>query len=407
MGKSIGALFSSFSKEELCQLYIYPTLPDIDVCSSYYRITDKDVFKGYYKFHVSGQEIRKEDIVEYDPASFKDERFYRNRKNHNAVRLLLRDIMWKFSHWFNKKLKEWIVREKPTHVFVAPGESKFIYDIALKISKKFQLPIIAYICDDYYFVDKSRSLVKRIQLSLLHNKIKKLLSRTSYIVTICSELEEAYKKEFGENIVTIMTGSNYPITDSVKKLQNINSITYMGNIRCNRFNSLVDMGQVLDSINQENGTNYRIDIYSAEKDEGILKLFDDIKSIRLCGFVAGAKFYQTLMSSELLLHVEAFDHKSIDSVKYSVSTKIADSLGSGICLFAYGPDSVASMKYLMRNDCAIVAKSKDELRDKLISAFLSEDLREHKAEQGLVVAETYHNAISTSKKFHSILETVR
>ena len=50
MGKTMLSLFSAFDRSELCQLYIYPTLPDIDVCDSYFRITDRDVLKSLKKF---------------------------------------------------------------------------------------------------------------------------------------------------------------------------------------------------------------------------------------------------------------------------------------------------------------------------------------------------------------------
>ena len=46
----MASLFSEFKKEELCQLYIYPTIPDIEYCNSYYRITDIGVLKNYFAF---------------------------------------------------------------------------------------------------------------------------------------------------------------------------------------------------------------------------------------------------------------------------------------------------------------------------------------------------------------------
>lgn len=57
MGRTLCGLFNRFSKEELCQLYIYPSVPDVDRCGSYYRITDKDVLKSYFLLKVKGNEI--------------------------------------------------------------------------------------------------------------------------------------------------------------------------------------------------------------------------------------------------------------------------------------------------------------------------------------------------------------
>ena len=40
MGKTMQTLFSAFSPDELCQFYIYPSLPDVRACGSFYRMTD-------------------------------------------------------------------------------------------------------------------------------------------------------------------------------------------------------------------------------------------------------------------------------------------------------------------------------------------------------------------------------
>ena len=41
MGKTFLSLFSAFRPEELCQLFLYPAVPDTACCGSYYRFTDR------------------------------------------------------------------------------------------------------------------------------------------------------------------------------------------------------------------------------------------------------------------------------------------------------------------------------------------------------------------------------
>lgn len=67
MGKTFLALFSAFSEEDLCQFYIYPTLPNIKVCRSYYRITDHEalrsiIFRGNSGRCISNKEIKVETL---------------------------------------------------------------------------------------------------------------------------------------------------------------------------------------------------------------------------------------------------------------------------------------------------------------------------------------------------------
>ena len=105
MGKTFCSLFSVFKQEEISQLYIYPTLPDIDRCHSYFRITDKDVLKSYFKFKVHGRQITSREIDKNKHTLFenqKDEAIYRDRKNKRPIRMLLRGMMGKYAHWSNK-----------------------------------------------------------------------------------------------------------------------------------------------------------------------------------------------------------------------------------------------------------------------------------------------------------------
>ena len=409
MGKTLLTLFSGFEREELCQFYIYPTVPDVNKCASYYRLTDKDVLRSYYKFKLRGKVINGEDININEHKVFedeKDESLYRDKKNKFPFRLLARDLMWKFSRWYNKRLKAWIQEQKPTHIFIAPGTSKFIYDIALKVAKKYNLPIITYICDDYFFVKKANSLLGRIQQRSLHKKINKLMRKTQEIITICSNLNSLYGDYFGVPTTTVMTGTNYNIENEPIKYSEINSLTYMGNIRCNIYISLAKIGRALDNINEEMNKNISLDIYSVEKDPAILDTFKDIKSIKLCGFLSGAEFDKKFHECEMLIHTEDFSNESIDLVKNSVSTKIADSLGSGICLFAFAPKEVASMQYLIENDCAVCCDDEDNLVQSLKVALFDNVERERVVINAIKTANQNHELTAVGNKVKEIFEKI-
>lgn len=406
MGKTMLSLFSAMKKEDMCQLYIYPSVPDVDKCVSYYRVTDKDVLSSFYRFKVNGHKVQPDLSVSQMFENDKDEQLYRNPKNSSALRRVGRDLIWKMAHWYNKSLKQWIDEQAPTHIFVAPGTAKFLYDMALKISKDRNIPIITYVCDDYYFVNPEKAFFARLRQKSLHKKIEKLMTRSKLIITICKSLEEGYSAKFGIPAVTVMTGSNYLIEKEIKSGDNVTTMRYMGNIRCSRYMSLAEIGRALDKINAEEGTNYSLEIYSGEKDQGILSSFDGIKSVKLCGYVGGEAFDKTFKESQMLIHTEAFDADSIDLVKNSVSTKIADSLGSGIPFFAYGPSVVASMRHLIDNDCAMVVSNKEDLENGLKKAFLNREYRLEKTKKGLEVASQYHDTQLVSEKILEIFESI-
>ena len=404
MGKTIYTFFSAFEHTELCQFYIFPSYPDVDICQSYYRVTDKDILKSLFSFKIPGGKVPREKIGG-EAAVFEvpnDEKIYRNKKNKLPFRIILRDAMWKCAHWYNSRLKRWLKEECPDCIFLAPGGSKFIYDVALKIAKVQKIPIVTYIADEYYFVSPDKGMLGKLQLHSLQKKIRKTLIQSAHVITISREFEDLYHAVFNCKTTTIMTGSDYPLPTNPRVNSPLRRVSYFGNIAYNRYVSLSEIGWALDEINDEQGTSFMLEIYSAENDEQAMRIFEGIRSIRWNGFVSGAKFKEKFLSADILLHVEAFDQRSMDQVKHSVSTKIADSLSSGIPLIAYGPESISSMKHLIRNNCALVATSRSELKAMLETALLQDEERIRVVENALRTAAEYHDKHKNSTKLRMI-----
>lgn len=408
MGKTFVSLFSKFDKKELCQLYIYPTIPDIDVCDSYYRITDKDILKSYWNFgKTASREIISSEIDTTKHEKFenkKDEKLYNRKKNYFTI--LIRDILWKCARYYNNSLVNWLNREKPTCIFLAPGEAKFIYDLAMKISNEYNIPIITYICDEFYFVNSPKKILGKIYLFLLQKKIEKLMKKTKAIVTICDELNRQYSEKFSKSALTIMTGSNYTISKLIKDNSDVCSITYLGNLAYKRDESIIEIGQVLDKIKNKYKIDCLLKLYTGKLDEKIVERIKKVKSIKYCGYVTGKEFEEAFYDSQILLHIESFDLNCIDRVKNSISTKIADSLGSGIPLLAYGPENIASISYLKKNKCAYVITNKKQLEDKLKTLLSDNEIRKKIAKHGLDVAEKNHQSDKNSIHLYDYIKKI-
>ena len=404
MGKTFLSLFSAFYKEELCQLYVYPTVPDIDVCDSYFRITDVDVMKSYFLCgKVASQVIDKSQIDSNKHEFFENAEDAEHYKKKKTVgRMLIRDLMWKFSAWWNKELVGWIEQQKPTCVFVAPGDAKFLYDIALKISSKWNLPIYTYICDEYYFRNMSSKFLERIQQKMLSRKIEKLMAKTTGVISICDELKDAYGKHFNRPAYVTMTGTNYPIRERAERKEAV-SMTYLGNLALKRYVTLAQIGRALDAINRETGSCYSLRIHTKTVSQEAQQEFEGIESVKFCEYVTGSEFDHTLHSADLLVHTESFDANMMDRVKHSVSTKIADSLGSGVCLVAYGSESLASISYLKNNECAFVISDETDLKERLMEILTDGALRSRLAERGLEVARWNHDALRNAAYLKEII----
>lgn len=410
MGKTFLSLFSAFEADQLCQLYVYPSLPDVHACRSYYRITDEDVVKSLFRFSSPGKEvapIEKKQNADARETVDVAAVVRRNRSKSRAISHLLRDLVWKLSRWYSKDVKAWLDREAPTCIFLAPGYAKFIYDMALKIASDRHIPIITYICDDYYFVRKPRKLLEKLKVGLLQKKTDTLMRHTKQLVAISEEIKQIYSEHFGVRADVVMTGATIPVAASPALKNEVTTISYFGNLSAHREASLAQIGKTLDTINASHNSCVRLNVYTNEHDPEVLRAFDGIESVRLCCFLSGEAFYRAFYASDMLLHVEAFDEDSMDLVKHSVSTKIADSLACGMPLLAYGPSELSSFKHLLRNDCAITVTNSSKLSETLEKVLFDVSSLRHIVENALGTARRYHDKTVSSEQLKNTVLKVQ
>ena len=406
MGKTFMSLFSSFEKEELCQLYVYPSFSDVDMANSYYRLTDRDAIKRICPLLRAGGEVTHHAYTGSMVENSTDKKIYSKESNNQPLMRILRDLVWKMSFWYTRDLRDWLDREKPTCIFLAPGYAKFIYDIAMKISRERGLPIVIYICDDYYFLEEPKSPVGALQLKLLQRKTRQTMDASRLLVAISKPIADVYGKAFSIDSEIIMTGAGFEVAKEVPERLCVENLSYFGNIGLNRDKSLVDIGRALDEINAENGTSYGLKIHTDKKNPLVDATFAGIRSICVSDFLVGDAYKQAFYSADCLVHVEGFDAESMDLVKSSISTKIADSLASGIPLLAYGPAGIASMDHVEDNECAFVAHDYEGLKATLNVFFRNPEERKRIAENARNTAKQHHVSATNSLRLKETIQKV-
>ena len=70
--------------------------------------------------------------------------------------------------------------------------------------------------------------------------------------------------------------------------------------------------------------------------------------------------------ADILLFAEAISGKSSLTARLSFSTKITDYFKSGRCIFAVGNPDIAPIEYLKREDAALVACNKADIKEHFI-----------------------------------------
>lgn len=402
MGKTLSSFFSEFGHSEVCQLFFYSSIPDGAVCGDFFRISDYDLVHAKL-FGKIGQNMNlAADTTNRLYENEQVQKAYSSFKRNSALTNIARTLLWDIARWNSRDLNQWIAAMNPDCIFFASGDTVFSYKVVWKISKKYNLPIISYICDEFYYGYPAKGLLGEIYHSILKKWMQRVFETSCLLTVICNPLGKLYQEKFGTDCYVLNTGSSMQATHT-QHCSKDNCISYLGNLGLNRWKSLVQIGRALDTFNKTHSNQFRLNVYSGETNPKVLASLRSINSIRFMGRITIEECTEKIRASIAVIHTESFDEDDIKRVKYSISTKIADSLASGTCLFAYGSAELASIQYLKENNCAVIATSGDELQTKLNLLLEDEGVRKECIKRALELAREYHNAMIISNSFRDMI----
>lgn len=405
-GKTLISFFKGWDNDYIAQLYFHSEVPTCDICSNYFRITDVEIFHNVFRRHKNvGKKFDAYQIDEKRSSSRTDKglqsKIYSFGRKRSSLIYMARNFIWKHAKWFSEELRKWINDFSPKVIFFVAGDYAFAYDITFKLAEEFNIPVVMYCCDDFFInrANPQSVLSKKVYKELMKS-VRRCMTKTYAVITICDKMTDAYKKVFDKPIYTVYTGYSTIVSPAEEKKK---SVVYLGNLGYNRADSLVDIGRALKEISAETGINLQLDVYSSENRPKILRKLKLKNGIDFHGAVGADEVRKIISESVLVLHVESFKKKNIYKVEYSVSTKIADLLVSGVCIFAYGPDKVASMEYLADNSAAIVVNDKTRLKAELLNAISDGEFRSYFIKNAQILADKNHNSRDVAKNVRDII----
>ena len=399
MGKTLTMYFSEFKPEDIAQFYIHPENPTSAVCHNYYRMTDTEAIKSILGLS-EGRAFGKNDIL----CDLKDnttkkvtQSLYQRARKRTPIIYIMRNMWWGMAHLYNRKFREWLDEFNPDCVFFASGDYVFMYKIARKISQKRNIPLYVSCMDDYYIFNKNENkLFGKTEHKYFMREVKKTIRCADKLFCICDKMSEDYHKLFNKDCITIHTPATI---DKVLSYPKTNKISYLGNLGYNRDKQLIAIGKALKELNL---CPNHIDIYSFEIRDEILTNMTQENGIVFHGAVGADEVLKVIGESMAVIHVESFERRDRNSVRYSVSTKIADSLMSGTCIFAFGPKEIASIDYLNQNDAAICCTDSGELIGKLKELISDTERRKEVIKNAKILSQN-HSQDKTPKIIYETL----
>jgi len=410
--RAFDAYFHNWEKENIRQIFSNTKTPVKGHCGSLYQITDQRLLKcRLKKIDEVGVIFEDKDL----PDDWKDNDLevgssfvsylYKIGSKDTPLKYLLRKWVWNKKYWDTKKLENWLDEFQPECVFLAFSDDFFIPEIALFVAEKYNIPIMSCIGDDYYFNDK-RSISPFYHFYRTRYKalIRKVFAHKGSAIYIGDKIRDKYNSEFGLNGETVYLTSDIERHPFRKINREHPRITYCGNIRLGRNKSLADIGEALVQIDP----SYRLEVYSAEKNEEFISVLRGKPGIDYRGAVPYKEVMQVMADSDIVVIVEGFSQKDVQITRYSLSTKAADAMATGGQILVYGSMDCGVIEYMASTECAVVCDKKDDLKVSIERLLSDVEMQKRLYEQSEKMSVEHHdkdrNLTLSEKMFNMLIE---
>lgn len=385
-GRTLSKLFQAYEREKLAQFFVYGK-PDQSVCARYYQVSDQNALQSLVKCKTAGGVVK---VTQTDTRNVEQKNTSLKKVvKRTPFRMLLRELAWKFGRWHGTQLYNWIDEFQPEGVFLSVADNLFLPRLAIEVAKKYHIPIYMYSTESYYFMEENNltwrpSMFYTVFHTLLKRYYRRLEKHVKLGIFNTPLLQEQYAAEFSFPCTCAYSPSGIDFQDNTA-LHEHRIVSYLGNLGLNRHLALIHLAEIM----QEVMPGIKLDVYGKVLDEGVRQALDNCEAIRYCGVVTYEDVVATIHKSDLVVHAEWNDPVMNRTIQYGFSTKIADSVCSGTPFLAFAHKGLAGIDFLIRNQCAFVAETEEELRGQLKLALFDEDARRKVVENAKITREKY------------------
>lgn len=393
-----------WKNDKFSNFYNRSYMPENKAVVNYYCLTPADVIKGFFKGKIKGKMFSSDELEALRLETQKEveaERAMLDYIHHKNVRFMywVDDILWVSKIWLNKYFKDFVHNEKPDVFFAFARKPASLWPIIAYFKERTACKIVLFVADDV------KSYYSGFASWWQRKLLKECIEAADKLYAVSEEMSVVYSNYYGKPISTLYKGCNLNSRPK-KKLSHPIHIVYAGNLSYGRDITLATIAESVKAINSE-GKRVTFEIYSTATPT------DDLQeklNIQGSSYLMGGRPYDEIMEllhdSDIVLHVESFEKKSIDKVKYSLSTKIADYLQSGAFVLGIGPRGLASIEFLRKVDGAFVIDNANEIESELKRILLDERMILNRKMRTREYARTHQELVSTQRKLRNEIEAL-
>ena len=299
------------------------------------------------------------------------------------------------------------IRVFDPEVIYTVGESVTALDIAYRLSKNFDIPIVIHFMDNWKHSIEwySNPLLKGYQ-KRLKRYCDLCYSRSTYCIAIGEQMSKAYETETGIKHGIIMNSIDTNLFSCAPRTAGeVIHFVYAGGLHLGRDKALQHIGECIEQVCAKTGKHALFCIYTSPENIDLYEAeFAHLKNTKLCRAVAHDQIYDIYRESDVLVHVESTALESNEFFKYSVSTKISEYLATGRPFLFWGPKSIYLFGFLRDNQLAYTVSNEIELEDS-IEELMGATANKY-SDNARAYAEQHFDISIARNRFEEIVENV-
>lgn len=412
-GVTLTNLFRGWPPDRLAQIYLSDFVPEFDVCRQYWKLGNDDVLRGMFKQRSLDRSISFPPPLAGAAALPAPAPFMRRiglgvwirRLFSRSFFELLNVWLWQSPYVVNNRLRAWVWEFQPDVIYSMLG-SMNVMQITLLLAESNRVPIVPQFNDDWISTLYQTNPMAAYLRGKMMRLLDRILERASRVLVIGDLMGKEYAQRYRiacETFMNCVQESAYPAPRP--RAAGPIRFVYIGDLHTNRWQPLMETGQVLSELAREGLPNELLVYTYPETVAKYGRILSGVPAIQMKECLPNEVMPQVLVDADCLVHVESFDAASRTYTKFSVSTKIPEYLMAGRCIFAYGPLEVASLRYISDEKVGVVVGVPDQkrLRDALAILLRSPAMRNEYGARGRALARARHAAQKERDRFRRVL----
>lgn len=362
IGNTLTNFFGDLRNIEFANIYFRSAQPNNGVCRTYYRTSETEVLKNWFRPDQIGRSFQWEpaqrETRQSLSASHEKKMIHAIQKHGLGFTYKLSDAAWYSEKWINPNLRAFVENFAPDLIFSFVKSAPQYYLTIRYLRETFDIPLMTWIADDEYTGFSRRGARKEI------DNLTYILRESAVVYGCSEEICTYYNTIFGCSATPLYKGCDLSAPLRKKSGDPIR-IVYAGNLLYGRMEILLQLAGALETC-ASGGRKIEFEIYSntpltPEEETG----FGRCSCTKYMGRRDYAVIRERLAEADVVLNAESFEEEQILKTKYSFSTKIIDCLQSGSVLLGIGPAGLASIEYIRRIPGACVIDDLQQLESGL------------------------------------------